>query len=442
MPQFDWWEERFQIDHRPSKLAKRQTRRKPDPTAEPRSHTRDRPHDPVGILKANARHFEEPPVLGSHGRLLRCEQKTLRPLAYYCSDRSALLNGVVIRRYADALIALSAHWRDWLRPLDAWQPPPGNTATQFGSLLRHLLARFDLPAFLDSAWLFGLTADGAQQQRWFKRIASGQSIRTAEGLPFPLTKRMAHHFLQAPSDFDIPAALRYGQVLGLGGTETLARSLLGTRLRTDFSHNDFWETVVRWLIDHPELEVVHHGPIIDYIHDQKFVPSLPSGLGRGHPRLVPPRPHLCMRGRRPGSLLRTMEQWHRRMWGRQMPFATWRPSGIQPFTRAEDGARGRKVYALTELISSGELQEEGEAMGHCVASYCSRCVSGEASIWSLTVEKGIDEVERLLTVEVANGSQVIIQARGKFNRVAAPEELGILKLWTQAGGPKRALGFL
>ena len=59
------------------------------------------------------------------------------------------------------------------------------------------------------------------------------------------------------------------------GQESLARSLL--RL-TDFGNHDFWLTVIRWLIDHSEVEAVHHGPIIDFMNDQKYVPSVINTL--------------------------------------------------------------------------------------------------------------------------------------------------------------------
>ena len=39
---------------------------------------------------------------------------------------------------------------------------------QFGSPARHLLARYDAPAFLVAAWFAGPTPDGVRQQRWFK----------------------------------------------------------------------------------------------------------------------------------------------------------------------------------------------------------------------------------------------------------------------------------
>ena len=134
-----------------------------------------------------------------------------------------------------------------------------------------------------------------------------------------MTKRMTHFFVQGPSDLPISGAFRYAQVLGLGGQESLARSLLGTRIGTDFGNHDFWVTVIRWLIDHSEVEVVHHGPIIDFLHDQKYVPSVINPLSHlpDQPELVPPQPNLSIKGRSPASLLRAVESWHREMYLRQ-----------------------------------------------------------------------------------------------------------------------------
>ena len=173
-----------------------------------------------------------------------------------------------------------------------------------------------MPEFLDAAWLDGLTPDGVRCQDWYKHIGRGQSIRTAKGLPLELTKRMAHHFVRAPTECPIPEAFRYAQVLGLGGDERLARSLLATRLGSNFQNNDFWETVIRWFIEQPMLDPVHHGPIIDYVYAQKFVPSVanPRSRQRGKPRqclLVPPQPNLSMKGRTAVALLRSVERWHK-----------------------------------------------------------------------------------------------------------------------------------
>jgi hypothetical protein len=94
--------------------------------------------------------------------------------------------------WTDALVALAHHWSEWLRPIKEWRPRTHNTRRQFASLVRHLLAKYAVPTFMDSAWFMGLGAAALHRQRWYKHIASGQNLRTAD-LPIPLTKRMAHH---------------------------------------------------------------------------------------------------------------------------------------------------------------------------------------------------------------------------------------------------------
>jgi len=436
--QRDWQENLFKVDRRARQNTRLKTRRTALPTDTSLPRSRDRPLNPEAVVKANARHFQDPIGTALDPYLPRPELKILRHLAFCCRERSSLLDPFEASRYADALVVLSAYWRDWLRPLDAWEPPAEKADAQFSSLLRHLLADYDVPNFMDAAWRAGLTAEGVREQNWFMHIGRGQSIRTADDLPVPLTKRMAHHFIQSPPDVSIMAAFRYGQVLGLGGDEGLARSLLGTRIGTVFDANDFWETVIYWLVEHPDIEPVHHGPIIDFLHDQRFVPSVPAGLVRGQRRLVPPRPNLCMRGRCPESLLRAVAQWHRQLAARREWFTSWKPSSLTPLRLTEDGEGGQTTYAVTELISSSELEEEGAAMGHCVTTYRPLCQSGQCSIWSLTAEDGSGRVERLLTLEVQNWLREIVQARGRLNRWPYPEELRILTRWASVGGPTLA----
>jgi hypothetical protein len=193
--------------------------------------------------------------------------------------------------------------------------------------------------------------------------------------------------------------------------------------------------VVRWLVEHADVGPAQHGPLIDYLFDRKYVPSVPSGLGRGRDRLVPPQSRLCMRGRRPAALLREVERWHRSLATRPVTRAGWGPSGLPAFRVRLAEETGPKLYAVTELLGAEELQEEGAAMGHCVASYWPLCRSGGRSIWSLTVEDVEERVVRLLTVEVCNWRREVVQARGRCNRPALPGELRVLTLWAGEGGP-------
>ena len=74
-----------------------------------------------------------------------------------------------------------------------WRPDSHNGRKQFGSLARHLLANYDVPAFMDIAWFFGEEDEARQQQGWFVHVGTGGNIRKAD-VPLTLTKKMAHLF--------------------------------------------------------------------------------------------------------------------------------------------------------------------------------------------------------------------------------------------------------
>ena len=70
-----------------------------------------------------------------------------------------------------------------------------------------------------------------------------------------------------------------------------------------------------------------------------------------------------------------------------------------------------------EITDSLALVEEGRVMRHCVRSYQDACVKGETSIWSLRVTLSDNPtLRRLLTIEVNNRRQSIVQVRGKCNQ--------------------------
>ena len=154
----------------------------------------------------------------------------------------------------------------------------------------------------------------------------------------------------------------------------------GTR---HFQNDDFWMSVIRWFIANPMLDAVHHGPITDYLHDQRFVASVPNPLAHlpGQPGRLAPQPNLTMKGRNPEAVLRAVAEWHRRI-GRPRSDkpVSWAPSGLSPYRFEEGEGHNLKVYSITELLSSRELEDEGQAMSHCVATYAGSCAAGHVSI--------------------------------------------------------------
>lgn len=336
--------------------------------------------------------------------------------------------------YIGALLALAYHVGEWLRPVEEWKPQTHNARRQFSSLARHLLARWPVPAFLDSVWFKGVSEQAIRQQRWFLHVGRGENIRTAD-LPLPYTKRMAHHFMQAPGDYTVEAALRWGQIHALGGDARLIQAVVGTRLGSSFEQDDFWTTVLTFFVANPMLDLAHIGPIIDYLHHQKFTHQdviVAAGLVERKP---PPQPDLTMKGRTPASLLRQVEGWHQTLAKVKQPQAEWPPSGISHFELIEGSERGGsiRIWSIRELLSTKALVAEGRGMKHCVGSYARSCAHGVCSIWTLEAET-FEGRSKLLTIEVQNATKLICQARGKCNALPAEKHRGILRRWAEQAG--------
>jgi PcfJ-like protein len=373
----------------------------------------------------------------------RRTQFALHDLLRHVSVCSDLVSGrPVISQYGcqvgntfvDGLLALARQSLGWIRPVGDWKPQTHNARRQFSSLARHLFAEWPVPAFVDSVWFLGNGREAVRQQEWFLHIGRGHNIRTAD-LPLAYTKRMAHQFMHAPSDLTVESALRWGQIHGLGGTARLVWCIAGTRLGSSFEHDEFWTTVLQFFIANPMLDLAHVGPIIDYIHLQRFVSQDVFVAPGVVERRGPPQPNFTMRGRTPASLLRQVEAWHRTLTKTEQPQAQWPRSRIDSFEFVEGAERGGnlKIWSITELLSTKALVAEGRAMKHCVATYAHSCTSGARSIWTLEVET-FEGRSKILTVEIENGARLICQARGKCNMLPGEKHRAILRRWAERAG--------
>ncbi|MEM7315449.1 MAG: PcfJ domain-containing protein, partial [Planctomycetota bacterium] len=132
--------------------------------------------------------------------------------------------------------------------------------------------------------------------------------------------------------------------------------------------------------------------------------------------------------------LRQMHTWHKQLASDNTQIeAVWRRSGFPEFDFREGQSQSIKLWTIRELLSREALIIEGRKMNHCVASYSQRCQSSGCSIWTMEVET-IGGRKKMLTIEVQNSSGRIVQARGKANRRAKPQELAILRRWTAETG--------
>jgi hypothetical protein len=340
--------------------------------------------------------------------------------------------------FLDGLIALSQHQDRWIRSPWAWRARSYNARRQFASLVRHLLSQYPVPALLDAAWLRrDEAAEGYRQ--WFIRIGQGESIRGTQS-PIQLTKRIVHHFLQAPEEYGIEQALRWGQIHALGGDSRLVEAILGTRVGDGFEREEFWITVIRFFIENPSLDRNQIGPIVDYLYEQRFAPREVFVAPGVREQRGPLQPNLSMKGRSLRALLREVERWHRELARTGASGAArWQRSAIGEF-ELETGVRRRnlRVWRIRELLSAAELRAEGRTMRHCVASYARSCAAGQCSIWAMELH-GFEGIEKRQTIEVRG--DLIVQCRGRFNRGPTDREREILVRWAQQEGLQLS-GFL
>ena len=268
------------------------------------------------------------------------------------------------------------------------------------------------------------------QQRWYKHLGLGRSIRTA-GLPLRFTRAMAHLFGQAPHHFSATAALRWAQVRGLCGGERLARAVVATRLGEALGNEEFWEGVLHFFVNHPPLDAVWVGPVVDFLQHQKFECREGVSAEGVFGRQPPPRPDYSMKGRTIASVLRQVEQWHEQLGNDTAgPLVAWPHSSVEDF-RLVEGSEERgdmRVWTIAEILDSRALSAEGRAMRHCVATYGGRCARRLTSVWSMRVENRKGH-HRVSTIEVDLTTGAVCQARLKCNRMPQANELEIIRRW-------------
>ena len=329
------------------------------------------------------------------------------------------------------------------RDVDSWTPRSKNPLRRFRALATHLFGAWPVPEFLDRAW-FEESDLAVRARSWWVHVACGQNIRKAEGLPFVLTRRMAHAFADVPTDASLAEGLRYAEVLGqVGGDAPLAGALRGTRLVAEDAINEpFWNRLVAFLVrNRAELPLRQVGPILDYLYAIRFA-ELRAVDGQGRTRIEPPpEPEFSLEGRTVRSLLARTEEWHGTLYGSASAAFAWEPMEVAGYRdRSRDETTGMSAEVrIVELCNTEALRQEGARQRHCVLIYASSCRQGWTSIWSLSVRQVLANGERgpwhrSTTIEVARRSGRIVQARSRANRAPPRRDRVAIERWARQVG--------
>jgi hypothetical protein len=347
-------------------------------------------------------------------------------------DRSAASVGEV-ERIIQAVGIAACHVQRWVRTPESWPHSALSRRLQWRSLVTHLFALYAVPAVACDTWL---EAHGAPWERdLFFHLSAGLSLRRflIPDWKRP-TKAAAAHFLGAPADLCLRAALRWAQVRGLGGDDRLARYLAThTLLGIITDHHDYWETVIRFLIRNQPMSTDELGQIVTYVQQQRFGPA--SGVRGVGASNQPLQPDLHLDGWSLQSLRRHIANW--RPEPRPIPLpglrapstARWEPIPASGFRLL----KGDILWSIEELLTGQDLQIEGHVMHHCVARYIGRCVRRESSIWMVKMSSQ-DRTVRVMTIEVAPATKAIVQVKGRKNAPPTAGQAAIVRSWaTQEG---------
>ena len=353
-------------------------------------------------------------------------KRLLRDVLIQMEESSKLLSHI---DYVKGVINFVEHFPKWLQPISQWQAKTHNADRQFSSLARHLFAKYEVPAFMDGVW----QKDDAKHMAWFIHIGMGKNIGTASSLPIKMTRKMAHCFIQAPSNYEVNAAFRWAQIHALGGNRAIADAIAETRMVRVFNDDDFWLSVLRFFIANPMLDTSQINPIVDYIWHQKHENRMVfAERGVAHED-GPEQPNFSMHGRTPATLLRQVENWHRRL-GKESRGGNlqWVKSKFSDFRYVEGRANSRnmKIWTIQELLSNKELIVEGRKQNHCVSTYARSCFSGKTSIWTMDLQE-TEARQKLLTIELHNATGTIRQIRGLRNRMAKKHEMDVIRRWAR-----------
>ncbi len=320
-----------------------------------------------------------------------------------------------------------------LREVANWQPPSKNPFRQVESLIRHLFDQYgDVPAWVVAGWTTTWPVGpnlGFSAVALTLHLGAGLSLRSFRGWPVPLTKRLEHEMRQAPAGCTPLEALRYGQLAARGTLDWLGPALQ-TPLNQVLTATDeqFWMGVVDFFAAAPFADPRRLPAVSAWIFQRRTVGTATE----------PAQPGFSLRGRTIGAVLAATERWELtqprherenprfevvrvRTLGEVWDAAErWVGLPVPGFAGADE--RGRPVR-ITQLLSRAELVAEGQALGHCVASYAYSCARGRCGIFSLTVAG-----ERALTIEVS-AQRFVAQVRGRHNRRLTADERHWLVLW-------------
>jgi hypothetical protein len=331
-------------------------------------------------------------------------------------------------RRVDVLVAVArlAPFRHaWRHELTSWKPVDAVGELAW-SLACHLLCRraeFPPPRWMFAAWV-GDDALSVASRPWFVHVADGHNLCHAPDLPYPLSKRMAHHAMLAPAYLTPGQALRFGQARGTSESITprAAEAIARTRLGLPQRDESYWKKFIIWYGHTSARCMAHADAIVDFVHACRF-----GEFGQ------PPVPGFRYTRYAPLELVEAANHWRARQQALRQIQRRWRSCGVAGYEDVEGGLFGTLVFRVVELRSATELRQEGDLMNHCAYTYAERAAAGECAIFSVRAQQARAWTPEA-TIEVIPSERMILQARARDNARVSDVVEQVIRRWATAVG--------
>ncbi|WP_158278920.1 PcfJ domain-containing protein [Leucothrix arctica] len=345
----------------------------------------------------------------------------------------------------------------WLRSPLEWDEQSD------GDLLEYLFVQYDAPAFLKSCWYDAADEESVRWLLCFVMYAQGGSLKAlAKHFNWTLvSNKLWHELFSCPTDLSPQHAVLYAEFYRLGGwTEDFSCLMENESYVIDLlepiseESRDFWYDTCRWTISHQlELAAEENTKVLWWARHQ-FTEHARNGesyrlQGRSQAKVLDSiaeyelekhrfeqaRARMAARAvqvsmargaERERLRLENIEEQAARRERQHFNYfdyeemdATWASHGWNWSTFIHG-----KNWRFTELTTSQQLRDEGNAMSHCVGSYTGSCVNQDSAIFSLR-----DEAGRVATVEVDPVLKEVNQAQGKCNSDLRKAAQSVIEKW-------------
>jgi len=236
----------------------------------------------------------------------------------------------------------------------------------------------------------------------FLHLAQGNNIRNYAGLPFSLSKKVAHYcfeYLSQSESFE--NSIKKAMLKSWGAKDGQMYDCLDLDFK--YFNGDYWKFI--WQTAFRNEAKIREIIPLHYIITH-FIDTFDEG-------------HFSHKNDLEKEIVLFLKAELKRQ-----KASTWNFADFAGYSITEEDA----IYKIIQLDNPRLLHDEGKAMSHCVGTYIGNCKYGRCSIWSLRSYRSNGKEHRIATIEVSRTNK-LIQVKAKANKRPKSNYRDIILEW-------------